>query len=118
MLRLKKGASIISLGLCLVAVCLVTSALVVAKKNDYEYKASLVNNVENNAYVKVYTLDEVKSIARQAYVDEYLPFADGEITITTLKENVVENMKKTVPDEQLESFEIFVYDDGITVEYR
>lgn len=118
MLRLKKGASIITLGLCLVAVCLVTSALVVAKKNDYEYKASLLKEKETNAYVKVYTLEEVKDVARKAYVDEYLPFAEEKITITTLKENVIENIKKTIPSEQLENFNVFVFEDGITVEYR
>lgn len=118
MLRLKKGASIISLGLCLVAVCLVTSALVVARKNNYEYKASLEKSVEDNAYVKVYTLDEVNQIARRAYVDEYLQFAEGKVTISTLKENVLLNMQNTIPYDQLLNFDVFVFDDGVTVEYK
>ena len=118
MLRFKKGASIISLGLCLVAVCLVTSALVVTRKNNYEYKASLEKNVEDNAYVKVYTLDEVNQVARQAYVDEYIQFAEGTITITTFRDNVLANMQNTIPSDQLLNFNVFVFDDGVTVEYR
>lgn len=115
--KLKKGTSIISITLCLVALVLVTSALVIAKRNDNIYKASLVKT-EEHAYVRVYSLDEVKHIARQAYADNYLSFVDGKTTITQFKKDVENEIKKVVPSTQIESFNIYVYEDGVDVQYK
>lgn len=117
MIKSKKGTSIISITLCLVALVLVTSALVIAKRNDSIYKASLVKT-EEDAYVKVYSLDDIKSIAKQSYVDNYLPFADGKISFFQFRQNVENEISKIVPFEQLVKVNIYVYKDGIDVQYN
>ena len=74
MLKNKRGISMISLVLCALVVATITTALVLAKRNQEEYiKASRVESVrsieETQAYVKIYTRSEVANIAKKAYVN-------------------------------------------------
>lgn len=122
MLRSKRGASIISLALCAVAIALVTSALVVATNNSAEYRASKMVKtdyvVESSAYVKTYKLTEVEHIARQAYANNYLSFYDKEVDLEGFYALVVGEMMESVPQNQLENFNIIVTSDGVDVEYK
>jgi len=122
MLRSKKGASIISLALCAVAITLVTTALVVATNNSAEYRASkMVKNnyvVESSAYSKTYRLTEVEQVAKQAFANNYLSFYDKEVDLEGFYALVVGEMMETIPQNQLENYNIIVTSDGVDVEYK
>ena len=120
MLNGKKGASIISLALAAVALTLTTTALVIATNNSamYRYekaKRQQVKEIDRVAYVKVYTLDEVKSVARQAYVDNYLSFYEKEVDLQGLEALVIGEMMEHIPQNQLDKYSIIVTDDSINV---
>lgn len=120
MLSGKRGASIISIVLCAVAFAFITAAVVVAKNNDAAYKAQELKKqmdvVDNAAYVKVYTVEEIEAVTRQAYADSYLAYYDGEVTLEGLEALVIGKVMEKIPHEQVENFKIFVYADGVTVE--
>lgn len=116
----KKKTSIISLALCALAIVLICAALVITTNNSAAYRASQLNSsvVDRSAYVKVYVLEEVQEIAKQAYADNYLAYYDGEVKITGFENLIMAQILRTVPNNQLENYNIFVYNDGITVEYK
>lgn len=119
----KKNVSIISLALCAVAITLVTAALVVARMNDIDYKAQMMQEkqpqqVETQAYVKVYKLQEVVNIARQAYADNYLSFYDKQVDLEGFEVLVIGEMMQNIPHNQLEDYEIKVTSDGVDVQYK
>ena len=123
MLNKKRGASVISLVLCGVALTLVVSALVVATNNSAMYRAQMIaeNNskvIENSAYTRVYTLNEVKAIAKQAFANNYLALYDNEVGMQGFEALVIGDMKQTVPQEQLDNYNIYVTRDGIEVQYK
>ena len=118
----KQGASIISLALCAVAMTLVTTALVLSTNNAAEYKAYQMAKenkvVESSAYTKVYRLSEVRTVAKQAFADSYLAFYDKEVNLEGLEALVLGEMMQTIPQNQLENYEIIVTSDGVDVEYK
>lgn len=122
MLNLKKGASIISIALCMVAIALVASALVVANNNHNEYmmaKNSKVNDsVEKSAYVKIYTKEDVENVARQAFVDNYLMYFDGDIGISGLEKIVIEEVSKQIPGNVLSNYVIEITPDEVIVDIK
>lgn len=120
MLKNKNGVSIISLVLCAVAVGLVTTALVVATNNSAEFRAARIMEkqntiVDSSAYVKVYNLNEVENVAKQAYVDNYLSYYNKEVTLLGFEALVLGQMQETIPVKQLDNFTIYVTSDGIEV---
>ena len=119
----KKGASIISLALCAVVLAFVTTALVVATNNSAMYRASKIAEeqnivIETSSYTKVYRLNEVTNIARQAYVDNYLSFYDKEVDIDGFTALVMGDIMQKVPANQLENYNITVTEDGVHVENK
>ena len=122
MKMMKKGASIISLALCVVAITLVTTALVVATNNSAEYRASKTVKenrvVESYAYVKTYSLAEVETIARQAYANNYLSFYDKEVDLEGLYALVVGEMMQVIPQNQLEDYDIIITSNGVDVKQK
>lgn len=123
MLNIKRGTSVISLVLCGVALTLVVSALVVATSNSAMYRAQMIaeNNskvIEHSAYTKVYTLSEVKTIAKQAFTNNYLALYDNEVGMSGFEALVIGEMRQTVPQEQLDNYNIYVTRDGIEVQYK
>ena len=123
MLNRKRGTSVISLVLCGVALTFVVAALVVATSNSAMYRAQMIaeNNskvIENSAYTKVYTLNEVKSIAKQAFANNYLALYDNEVGMQGFEALVINEMKKTIPQEQMDNYNIYVTRDGIEVQYK
>lgn len=117
----KKGASIISLLLCVIAITLVTTALVVATNNSARYRASKIidsreNVQESLASVKIYTKSEVISVARQAFVNNYIEFYDGNVDLEGFRALVIGEMMQVIPINQLEKYDIHVTKDGVTVE--
>lgn len=120
MLRVKTGASIISLCLCAVAVSFIVSALVVATNNSAMYRAELIaskqnNIIENSAYIKVYEKGEIIAIARQAFANNYLDYYDGEVDLEGLEALVIGEVMQTIPLKQLDGYEIYVTADGVNV---
>lgn len=123
MLNLKKGTSIISLVVCAVAITLVTTALVVTTNNSATLRAKMFKDeqaqkVESYAYTKVYTINEVRNIARQAYVNNYLAFYNNEVSLERFEELVIGAMMKQIPQNQLEDYVVQVTPDGIYVQYK
>lgn len=123
MLNLKKGTSVISLVLCAVAITLVTTALVVATNNSAIFRAQMIKNketqpLESYAYVKVYNINEVESIARQAYANSYLAFYDNEVDLEGLEALVIGEMMQEIPQNQLENYIIQVTIDGVSVQHK
>ena len=121
MTKFKRGVSIISLALCAVAFTLVTTALVLATNNAAMYRANKTLNkqaniVEVSAYTKVYNLGEVRQIARQAYVNNYLSFYDKQVDLEGFEALVIGEMMQQIPLEQLEDYIVNVTDDGVNVE--
>lgn len=119
MKTVKKGASIISLAICAVAITLVTTALVVATNNSAAYRASRMIKenkvVESYAYVKTYSLEEVQKEARQAYANNYLSFYDKQVDLDGFYALVVGEMMQLIPQNQLDDYEIIVTSDGVDV---
>ena len=116
----KKGVSVVSLALCVVAVSLIVAALVVTTNNAAMLKAQEVQNnvIEDSAYIKVYTLEEVKTIAKQAYVNNYLSLYEGQVDLAGFEMLVIKEMQKQVPIGQLNGFNVFVSPDGIEVQAK
>ena len=119
----KRGVSIISLALCAVAITLVTTALVVATNNSAMYRAQMFRNentqqIESSAYTKIYTLNEVRNIARQAFANNYLDFYDGNVGLSGFEALIIGEMMQQIPLKQLEDYNIYVVDDGVFVEYN
>lgn len=118
----KKGTSIISLTLCAVALALVTSALVIANNNSAMYKLNEIAKdeikpVETTAYVKIYSVDEVETVARQAFVDNYLSYWDEEVDLEGFTALVIGDVMRKIPLNQLDDFNIVVTEDGVKVNY-
>lgn len=122
MLRKKAGTSIISLVLCFVAIALVTTALVVANNNSAKYKAKQVAKeqlkVDSLAYVKVYTLDEVKQIAKQSFADNYLSLYENEVSLAEFEALVLGDVANKITLKELDKYAIYVTPEGVTVEYK
>lgn len=123
MLNKKTGASIISLALATVAIALTTSALVIATNNSamYRYEKAQRNQhkvVESVAYKKVYRLDEVKSIARQAYANNYASYYNKQVDLDGFKALVIGEMMEKIPQNQLEDYIINITSYEINVESR
>ncbi|MBQ8042757.1 MAG: hypothetical protein IJ272_01230 [Clostridia bacterium] len=123
MLKAKRGASIISLALATVAIALTTTALVVATNNAALYRAQVIENkqpvnVETTAYVKIYSLSKVRSIARQAYANNYLSFYDNKVDLEGFEALVIGEMMEQIPQNQLEKYEIIITSDSVDVEVR
>lgn len=120
----ERPVSIISLTLCAIAITLITSALVVAKLNHESYlaesyrKENVVNVVETKAYVKIYSLGEVRSIARQAFVDNYLSFYDNEVDLEGFEALILGDMLNKIPEQQLYDYVVSVTADGVDVQYK
>lgn len=116
----KKGTSIISLALCAVAISLVTTALVVATNNAAMFRANEMAKeqkriVETTAYRRVYGLGEVTTIARKAFVDNYLPFYDKEVDIEGFRALVLGDIMQKVPTNQLDNYNITITSDSVEV---
>ena len=122
MLKGKRGVSIISLCLCAVAIMFVVSAVVVTTNNsamcEAERIVSQTKVVESSAYTKVYKISEVETIARQAFVNNYLAYYDGEVDLLEFEALVLGEMAQTIPMRQLDNYAVFVSADGVEVEYR
>jgi hypothetical protein len=123
MLNTKKGASAISLVLCGVAMAFIVSALIVATNNSAMSKAQVIaqkeiNVVEDLAYTKVYTLNEIKIVAKQAFANNYLSLYDNEVDMAGFEALVVGEMQQTIPQEQLDNYNIFVSQDGVEVQHK
>lgn len=123
MLKGKRGVSIISLVLCAVAITFVTTALVVATNNSAEYRVARIMKrqnaiVDSSAYVKVYSLNEVENVARQAFVDNYLSYYNGEVTLLGFEALVLGQIQETIPVNQLDNFIVYVTADGVDVVNR
>ena len=123
MLNTKKGASAISLVLCGVAVAFIVAALVVATNNAAMFKAQMIaqkatNVVEDSAYTKVYTLNEIKIVAKQAFANNYLSLYDNVVSMTGFEALVIGEIQETIPQEQLENYNIFVSQDGVEVQHK
>lgn len=118
-----REVSVISITLCAIAITLVTTALVIATGNSATFRASMVKEQENNVvesseYTKIYKLSEVQSLARQAYVDNYLSFYDKAVDLEGFKALVVGDLMQLVPENQLENYSITVTIDGVDVQYK
>ena len=116
----KRGASIISIALCFIAISLVTGALAVAVWNDMSYKMNsmaLRDSVvmDSSAYIKIYTKNEIVGVARQAFADNYLTFYDGVVDLEGLEALVIGQMEETVPRAQLDNYEVIVTANGVDV---
>lgn len=123
MFNLKKGTSAISLGLCAIAITLVTTALVIATNNSAKFRAQMlekeqVKSVESSAYTKVYKIDEVRSIARQAYVNNYLDFYKNKVNLQKFEQLIIQEMVGQIPQNQMESYVVEVTPDGVYVQYK
>ncbi len=123
MFNLKKGTSAISLVLCAIAITLVTTALVIATNNSAKFRAQMlekeqVKSVESSAYTKVYKIDEVRSIARQAYVNNYLAFYNNEVNLQKFEQLIIQEMVGQIPQNQMESYVVEVTPDGVYVQYK
>jgi len=123
MLKGKKGTSLISLALCAVAITLVTTALVVATNNSAMYRYEKAQRqqskvVESVAYTKIYRLDEVTNIARQAFANNYLSFYDNEVDLEGFEALVIGEMMEQIPQNQLEDYVINVSSEGVQVEVK
>jgi len=120
MLSDKRGTSIISLTLCLIVVIMIGTAVFIATSNSARYKVEqIINNKispeESLANHKTYTHHEVTSIARQAFVNNYLAWYDGKVDLENFRALVIGEMMQTIPVDQLEKFDIHVTQDGVTV---
>lgn len=116
----KKGASIISLAICALAITLVTTALVVATNNSAIYNAELMAREQNkitetSAYTEIYSLEQVTKIARQAFVDNYLSFFDKQVNLEEFIALVMGDIMEEVPSKQLNAYDIIVTEDGVDV---
>lgn len=123
MLKDKKGTSIISLVLCAVAISLVTTALVVATNNAAVYRAQKMtyNNtkvVETSAYKDTDRVENVRKIANQAFVNNYLSFYDKQVDLEGFKALVIGEMMQTIPQNELEDYTIDITADGVSVSER
>lgn len=120
MLKFKKGTSIISLALCAVAIIMVTCALVIATNNSAIYRAREILKQQNkptqmDAYVKIYTKSEIETVARQAFANNYLAFYDNVVNIEGFEALVIGEIMQTIPEEQLEAYEINVTPDRVNI---
>ena len=120
MLKDKKGTSIISLALCAVAISLVTTALVVATNNAAMYRAQKMtyNNtkvVETSAYKDTDRVENIRNIANQAFVNNYLSFYDKQVDLEGFKVLVIGEMMQTIPQNELEDYIIDITADGVKV---
>lgn len=123
MLKNKRGASMFSIVLCLVAMTLIIATLLIVTNNSATMRAQwILNNsnvkVESLAYTKIYNINEVKDVARQAYANNYLDFYDHEINFEEFKTLVMNEIMKTIPTSQLDSYNIDITPDGIDVQYK
>ena len=124
MFKKKTGASIISLALCFVAIACVTTALVAANYNSAMYNAkeldrkSITQVVDSSAYVKVYTIDEVRDVANQAFVDNYLAYHEGKLDLVGLEALVLGDIANKITLEQLDNYAVYVMEDGVDVLYK
>lgn len=123
MLKTKKGVSALSLVLCTVVVGLVVVALIVATNNSAAFRAQLTAKnqsdvVENSAYTKVYSLDEVKAIARQSFANNYILLYEGQVDMTGFEALIIGEMEQQIPARQLTNYNIFVTQDGIEVQSK
>lgn len=119
----KSGVAILSLILCTLVVGLVFAALAVATNNSAIFKAKLAVEkqngvIENSAYIKVYTLEEIKAVARQAYANNYLALYEEQVDMSGFITLVLNEMNNTVPREQLSKYNVFVSQDGIEVQAK
>ena len=116
----KRGVSVISLVLCAVVITLTISALVIANNNSATFKANMeskenIDVLESSAYTDVYTADQVKQIAIDAYVNEYLDYYEGKMSIEELDALVRERMLDKVGENELAKYEIIVHENSIEV---
>ena len=123
MFNLKKGTSVISLVLCAVVIALVTTALVVATNNSAVFRAQMLEKeqlqkVETHAYTKVYVINEVRNIARQAYVNNYITFYNNEVNLQEFEQLIIQEMVQQIPQNQMENYVIQVTPDGVYVQYK
>lgn len=122
MFREKSGASAISLILCGVIITLVTTALVVATLNSGINRAQMnekqVNQMETLSYSKVYNIGEIRNIAKQSYVNNFISFYEGEVSLQEFKQLVLKDIMQAVPQEQLQEYVVNVTPDGVNVEYK
>ena len=123
MLKNKKGASAISLILCAIVISILTVAIVVAASNSATFRANERAKKEakilnSQAYTKVYTLEEVQEIAKQAFVDNYISFYEEEVSFTEFKDLILAQINKTIPSSQMVKYNVYVYNDGVTVQYK
>ena len=124
MFKGKRGVSIISLTLAAIAIALTTTALVVATNNSARYRAeemrknNKVVNVETKAYVKIYSLSEVRAIARQAFADNYLDFYNNNVNLEGFEALVIGEMMQQIPQNQLEDYVVTVTADSVVVHVR
>ena len=123
MLKNKNGASIISLAMCLVAITLVISALVVATNNSARYAAEQVvakskkTVVEESlASTRVYTKAEVVAVARQAFANSYLALHNEEVDLEGFEALVIGEMMQILPINEIEKYDIHITKNGVTVE--
>lgn len=123
MLKNKKGASIISLSLCAVAIFLVAAALFVTTKNAARFKAEQVIGEnkqevaeESLAITKIYTKAEVISVARQAFANSYLALHNEEVDLEGFEALVIGEMMQILPINEIEKYDIRVTSGGVTVE--
>lgn len=121
MIKNKKGVSIISLVLCAVMVMFVVSAVAVATNNSAILRVREIarnqNNVEESlAYTRTYSKDQVMSVARQAFVNNYIELYDGKVDLEGFEALVIGEMMQTIPAEQLEEYNIIITEDGIYIE--
>ena len=123
MLKSKKGASIISLSMCAVAIMLITAALVVTTNNSAKYTAEQVVARRKNTAVeeslastKIYTKAEVISVARQAYANSYLALHDEEVDLEGFEALVIGEMMQVLPIYEIEKYDISITENGVTVD--
>jgi hypothetical protein len=62
--------------------------------------------------------EEIRNIARQAYVDNYLPFYDNEIDFDGFVALVMGDIMQKVPANQLDGYNVIVTEDGVEVENK
>lgn len=123
MMNRKSGVSVISLVLCAVAITLVTTALVVATNNSAMFRAKMLRDektyqVESYAYTRVYKINEVRSIARQAFANNYLSYYDNEVDLDGFEALVIGEIMQKVPQNQLEEYIVQVTTNGVDVRYK
>ena len=123
MYKFKRGVSLISLMLCVVAMTLVTTALVISTNNSAIYRAQIALEnqaklVETSAYTKIYRLSEVRDIARQSFANNYLSFYDNEVDLEGFEALVLGEMMQQIPLNQLENFIVNISHDGVDVQYK